>query len=306
MYGKPNEIAPLCRHPASMGQVVDCDKLVNFPWLFGGSSSPVPWGRAPHQPLHVYDHTCFFSPRDPKMPLSPQGAPKGHETGYQRGQKVMDATAQQIAEALGESDENPRTQIAAIVQVLGSEGALALLAQTQRVEEAGGLLVPDGTRRRTPGGVFFLLAREKLSPADRQKIFSAKQQKKTPKAPAEGAAEPPRRRVYEYVPEPRPGRGSPPAGARDAGRRAGGRAPEGPAGPEARGASPAPTELKRSLRRAQARREIGVILGKIELTDQYLVLVDLFAEIQERARAAGRTLNAALEPSGEPQPETEH
>jgi hypothetical protein len=241
------------------------------------------------------------------MPLSPQGALKGHETGYQRGQKVMDATALQIAEALGESDEIPRTQIAGIVQVLGAEGALALLAQTQRVEEAGGLLVPDGTRRRTPGGVFFLLAREKLSPADRAKIFSAKQAKaaKAAKAPTEGTAEPPRRRVYEYVPEPRPGRPGPSAG-RDAGRRPGGKPAEAPAGQEGRGATPAPTELKRALRRAQARREIGVVLGKIELTDQYLVLVDLFAEVQERARAAGRTLSAVLEPSAEPQPETEH
>jgi|RhiMethySRZTD1v2_1073278.scaffolds.fasta_scaffold31235_5 PHAX RNA-binding domain-containing protein len=219
----------------------------------------------------------------------------------------MDETAQQIAEALGESDENPRTQIAGIVAALGAEGALALLAQTQRVEEAGGLLVPDGTRRRTPGGVFFLLAREKLTPADRAKIFSAKQQKaaKATKTSPEGTAEPPRRRVYEYVPEPRPGRGAP---GPVAGRRGGPKPAEvqGGAGGEGRGATPAPAELKRSLRRAQARREIAVILGKVELTDQYLVLVDLFAEVQERARAAGRSLTAVLEPSGESQPETEH
>ena len=127
----------------------------------------------------------------------------------------MEETAQQIAEALGESDESPRTQITAIVKSLGAEGALALLAQTQRVEEAGGLLVPDGTRRRTPGGVFFLLAREKLTPADRAAIFSSKQAKaaKAAKAAAEGTAEPPRRRVYEYVPEPRPTRAGPGPGA---------------------------------------------------------------------------------------------
>ena len=94
----------------------------------------------------------------------------------------MEETAQQIAEALGESDDNPRTQIAAIVKLLGAEGALALLAQTQKVEEAGGLLVPDGTRRRTPGGVFFLLAREKLTPADRAAIFSSNS-RRPPKQP---------------------------------------------------------------------------------------------------------------------------
>ena len=224
----------------------------------------------------------------------------------------MEETAQQIAEALGESDDNPRTQIAAIVKSLGAEGALALLAQTQRVEEAGGLLVPDGTRRRTPGGVFFLLAREKLTPADRAAIFSSKQQKaaKAAKATAEGTAEPPRRRVYEYVPEPRPTRAGPgPGGGREPGRRPGGKPPADLAhgGAEPRGASPAPAELKRALRRAQARREIGVILGKVELADQYLVLLDLFADLQERAKASGKTLTATLEPSTpDPQPETEH
>jgi hypothetical protein len=224
----------------------------------------------------------------------------------------MEETAQQIAEALGESDDIPRTQIAAIVKSLGAEGALALLAQTQRVEEAGGLLVPDGTRRRTPGGVFFLLAREKLTPADRAAIFSSKQAKaaKAAKAAAEGTAEPPRRRVYEYVPEPRPTRAGPgPGGGRDAGRRPGGKPPADlPGGAEPRGgASPAPAELKRALRRAQARREIGVALGKIELSDQYLVLLDLFAELQERAKASGKTLTATLESTtADPQPETEH
>jgi hypothetical protein len=224
----------------------------------------------------------------------------------------MEETAQQIAEALGESDESPRTQITAIVKILGAEGALALLAQTQKVEEAGGLLVPDGTRRRTPGGVFFLLAREKLTPADRAAIFSSKQQKaaKAAKAAAEGTAEPPRRRVYEYVPEPRQTRAGPgPSGGREAGRRPGGR-PSADAAPsgEQRGGAPAPAELKRSLRRAQARREIGVVLGKIELADQYLVLLDLFAELQERAKASGKTLTASLESATpqDPQPETEH
>jgi hypothetical protein len=172
--------------------------------------------------------------------------------------------------------------------------------------------VPDGTRRRTPGGVFFLLAREKLTPADRAAIFSSKQAKaaKAAKAAAEGTAEPPRRRVYEYVPEPRPTRAGPgPGGGRDAGRRPGGKPPADlPGGAEPRGgASPAPAELKRALRRAQARREIGVALGKIELSDQYLVLLDLFAELQERAKASGKTLTATLESTtADPQPETEH
>jgi hypothetical protein len=38
-------------------------------------------------------------------------------------------------------------------------------------ERNGGMMLPDQSRRRTPGGVFFALARKKLSPEDREAIF---------------------------------------------------------------------------------------------------------------------------------------
>jgi hypothetical protein len=76
-----------------------------------------------------------------------------------------------IAESLKETDELPRKQIGEIVEVLGPDASLALLAETRRVQDEGGVAVRDGTRRRTDGGVFFSLAKAQLPKADRNRIF---------------------------------------------------------------------------------------------------------------------------------------
>jgi hypothetical protein len=63
-----------------------------------------------------------------------------------------------IADRLGETETGPRMQIKRLVGVLGRTQALALLEKTMQREEQGGMMLPDGSRRRTPGGVFFHLA----------------------------------------------------------------------------------------------------------------------------------------------------
>jgi hypothetical protein len=90
-----------------------------------------------------------------------------------------------IVQALKEAEELPRKQIAEIVEVLGSETALGLLAETHRVQGEGGIAVRDGTRRRTDGGVFFSLAKTKLPKADRNRIFRVR----PPKSPDGAASE---------------------------------------------------------------------------------------------------------------------
>jgi PHAX RNA-binding domain-containing protein len=77
----------------------------------------------------------------------------------------LDPAAQQIASTLGESEPAPLMHIRRIVQTLGSERAVQLLAQALAVESEGGLMLLDGSRRRTPGGVFFRLVREQTTPA---------------------------------------------------------------------------------------------------------------------------------------------
>ena len=76
-----------------------------------------------------------------------------------------------IAEQLGERDFGPRQIIHRSVRVFGVETALALLQQTHETEAAGGMLLPDGSRRRTPGGVYFLLVRQQASTEQRKQIF---------------------------------------------------------------------------------------------------------------------------------------
>jgi len=66
-------------------------------------------------------------------------------------------TVDQLAAVLQEPNVELLRQVLA---VLGPAHTAQLLAQTLDVEAAGGLLVTNGTRRRTPGGVFFHLVRQ--------------------------------------------------------------------------------------------------------------------------------------------------
>ena len=76
-----------------------------------------------------------------------------------------------IAEQLGETEEEPRATILRAVTRLGADAALALLGEAQAVEASGGLWLGDGSRRRTPGGVFFHLLRQRTEKPDRLAIF---------------------------------------------------------------------------------------------------------------------------------------
>ena len=82
-----------------------------------------------------------------------------------------DDIATTIAQELGETQAVPIKQIRRTVQRLGPDAALAFLQETQQIEAQGGLMLPDGSRRRTPGGVFFFLVRQRVTPEDRAVIF---------------------------------------------------------------------------------------------------------------------------------------
>ena len=82
--------------------------------------------------------------------------------------------AEDIARQLDETNPEALDQIELIIQQVGVEKAQEFLRETLETEAGGGLMVRDGTRRRTPGGVYFYLARGKLSRQDRRSVWPPK------------------------------------------------------------------------------------------------------------------------------------
>ncbi len=76
------------------------------------------------------------------------------------------STAAQIADQLSETDAPPRRQIRRILHAIGPERTQGFVTQALEVEANGGMLLPDGSRKRTLGGVFFRLVRNQVSAAE--------------------------------------------------------------------------------------------------------------------------------------------
>src|SRR5215510_4976900 len=58
-----------------------------------------------------------------------------------------------------------------VLRTLGQDRWGAILTDTLTCEAQGGMLTKDGTRRRTPGGVFFQLVRERATPQECRHLF---------------------------------------------------------------------------------------------------------------------------------------
>jgi len=79
--------------------------------------------------------------------------------------------AEQIARELGETEAAPRRTIYKVVKKLGRDEALRFVAKTLSIERAGGLMLPDQSRQRTTGGVFFFLVKTEAPPEITKHIF---------------------------------------------------------------------------------------------------------------------------------------
>jgi PHAX RNA-binding domain len=82
--------------------------------------------------------------------------------------QALQAVCDEIAAALQEPNHELMMRV---VKVIGPGRARALCDEALRVEAHGGLLVEDQSRRRTPGGVFFHLARGQVSRREFYRIF---------------------------------------------------------------------------------------------------------------------------------------
>jgi hypothetical protein len=77
-------------------------------------------------------------------------------------------TVDHLAQILQEPNRPLLTQV---LRTLGQDRCAAILAETLTCEANGGMLTRDGTRRRTPGGVFFQLVKDRVMPQERPRLF---------------------------------------------------------------------------------------------------------------------------------------
>jgi len=92
--------------------------------------------------------------------------------------KNIKVVAREIADALDEKEFRTYKVIEGIIKHTGVDIARALLEQTLEIEKSGGMLTLEGDHRRSPGGVFFHLAKGQLSAEQRQEVFHNRPPKK--------------------------------------------------------------------------------------------------------------------------------
>lgn len=93
-----------------------------------------------------------------------------------------------LIEQLEEHAPGARQGLYRSVQVLGEQAALALLQRVHEIEAAGGLMLPDRSRRRTPGGVYFYLIRHTASIEQVQQIVPPSVRFPKKKGPTDSSA----------------------------------------------------------------------------------------------------------------------
>ena len=81
-------------------------------------------------------------------------------------------TAEMVVQELDEKYRKPVRRIHTLILVCGHSFTLNMLEMAKEVEANGGMMTLDGSRRRTLGGVFFILVNRNISPAIYQLIHS--------------------------------------------------------------------------------------------------------------------------------------
>lgn len=87
---------------------------------------------------------------------------------------------EKVAEEIAFRLQEPKKDlIARVVRIIGTKKAIELLMETTEVEQNGGLFIMNGSRRRTPGGVFLNLLKNTPSVSEEQikEIFYIENQK---------------------------------------------------------------------------------------------------------------------------------
>jgi len=115
------------------------------------------------------------------------------------------AASNEIAANLNEKARWPRMMIRQTVGACGVRFAMEMMRRAQEIDAGEGMLVPDGSRRRTVGGVFFALSRQYMTADLGRHIFhqtkeTVKEQKARRKQAASAPAEEPAATPNEDAP----------------------------------------------------------------------------------------------------------
>ncbi|XP_035226755.1 phosphorylated adapter RNA export protein-like [Stegodyphus dumicola] len=83
---------------------------------------------------------------------------------YMRNLPKLDGTETSAAwKIVNVLNEKKKYLIFRVVKILGIEKAMKLLKMTEEIEDNGGMMIKNNTRRRTPGGVYFQLIKNDKS-----------------------------------------------------------------------------------------------------------------------------------------------
>ncbi|XP_055478858.1 phosphorylated adapter RNA export protein [Psammomys obesus] len=103
------------------------------------------------------------------------------EMNYKGRYEITDDDSQEkVADEIAFRLQEPKKDlIARVVRIIGNKKAIELLMETAEVEQNGGLFIMNGSRRRTPGGVFLNLLKNTPSISEEQikDIFYIENQK---------------------------------------------------------------------------------------------------------------------------------
>jgi hypothetical protein len=83
----------------------------------------------------------------------------------------VDVLVADMAEKLGETEPTALSQLRRIVELAGTEFSNKILVETLELEQQGGLSTLDGKRKRTIGGTFFFLVKEKIDKDLKDLVF---------------------------------------------------------------------------------------------------------------------------------------
>jgi phosphorylated adapter RNA export protein len=93
---------------------------------------------------------------------------KQEEIRRRQEERIFKKKVADLIESLQESDGRALLQIDRIIERIGLDFALEKLQEAEAVETQGGLMLNDGSRRRTKGGVFFFLVKKWLKEEERR------------------------------------------------------------------------------------------------------------------------------------------